>query len=55
MICILGVPIAGIAAIGAASARQFILGDREFVHLPASITSSRRLPFPMSLEIAHRK
>ena len=34
VICILGVPIAGIAAIGAASARQFFLGDRELVRLP---------------------
>ena len=33
VICILGVPIAGIAAIGAASARQFVLGDRELVAL----------------------
>ena len=33
LICILGVPIAGIAAIGAASARQFVLGDRELVAL----------------------
>ena len=31
VICISGVPIAGIAAIGAASARQFILRDRELV------------------------
>ena len=33
VICILGVPIAGIAAIGAALARQFILRNREFVRL----------------------
>ena len=33
MICILGVPIAGIAAIVAASARQFVLGDGELVAL----------------------
>ena len=33
VICILSVPIAGIAAIGAASARQFFLGDRELVRL----------------------
>ena len=33
VICILSVPIAGIAAIGAASARQFVLGDRELVAL----------------------
>ena len=33
VICISGVPIAGIAAIGAASARQFILGNRELVRL----------------------
>lgn len=33
VICISGVPIAGIAAIGAASARQFILRDRELVRL----------------------
>ena len=32
-ICILGVPIAGIAAIVAASARHFVLGDRELVAL----------------------
>ena len=31
VICISGVPIAGIAAMGAASARQFILGNRELV------------------------
>ena len=31
VICISGVPIAGIAAISAASARQFFLGDRELV------------------------
>ena len=33
VICISGVPIAGIAAIGAASARQFFLGDGELVGL----------------------
>jgi hypothetical protein len=33
VICISSVPIAGIAAIGAASARQFFLGDRELVGL----------------------
>ena len=33
MICILGVPIAGIAAIGAASARHFFLGNGELVAL----------------------
>jgi hypothetical protein len=32
-VCISGVPIAGIAAFGATSARQFILGDRELVRL----------------------
>lgn len=33
VICILGVPVAGIAVIGAASVRQFILGDGELVRL----------------------
>src|SRR5262249_1806844 len=33
VICISGVPISGIAAIGAASARQFFLGDVELVGL----------------------
>ena len=33
VICISGVPIAGIATIGAASARQFILRNRELVRL----------------------
>jgi hypothetical protein len=33
VICISGVPIAGIAAIITASARQFILGDGELVGL----------------------
>ena len=33
VICISGVPISGIAAIGAASARQFSLGDVELVGL----------------------
>ena len=33
VICISGVPIAGIAAHCAASARQFVLGDRELVAL----------------------
>ena len=50
VICILGVPIAGIAAMVAASARQFFLGDRELVGLagadhelaPAPLARSRR-------------
>jgi hypothetical protein len=33
VICISGVPIAGIAAIGGASGRQFFLRDRELVRL----------------------
>jgi hypothetical protein len=33
VICILSVPITGIAAIGAASARHFVLGDSELVRL----------------------
>jgi hypothetical protein len=33
LICISGVPVAGIAAIIAASARQFVLGDGELVGL----------------------
>lgn len=32
-ICISGVPIAGIAVMGAVSARQFFLWDRELVRL----------------------
>lgn len=32
-ICISGVPITGIGAISAVSARQFFLGNREFVRL----------------------
>ena len=50
MICIWGVPIAGIAATRAASARQFILWDRELVRLaglndefaPVSLPNSAR-------------
>src|SRR5262245_15518608 len=34
LICISGVPIAGIAAFSAESARQFLLGDGELVRLP---------------------
>ena len=33
VICIFGFPITGIASVGAASARQFFLGDVEFVRL----------------------
>ena len=55
VICILGVPIAGIAAIGAASARQFFLGNGEFVRLAGLDDEFAPLPFPMTLEIAHRK
>ena len=33
VICISGVPISGIAAIGSASARQFFLGDVELMRL----------------------
>ena len=33
VICILGVPIAGIAAFSAASARQFFLGDGKLARL----------------------
>ena len=42
MICISGVPIAGIAAIGAASARHFVLGDSELVALAGA---DHELPF----------
>ena len=44
VICILSVPIAGIAAIGAASARHFVLGDRELVALAGADHEFRRLP-----------
>jgi len=55
VICILGVPIAGITTIaphqrGSSSSRMINLCD-----LPASMTSSRRFSFPMVLEIEQRK
>jgi hypothetical protein len=50
LICISGVPISGIAAISSASARQFFLGDVEFVRFagldyefpPASLPDAAR-------------
>jgi hypothetical protein len=50
VICISGVPIAGIAAFGASSARQFFLGDVELVRLaglddefaPVSLSNAAR-------------
>ena len=55
VICILSVPIAGIAAIGAASARQFVLGDGELVRLAGLDHELAPLPLPMPQEIEHRK
>jgi hypothetical protein len=55
VICICGVPVAGIAAVGTASAGQFILRDRKLVGLAGLNDELRRFPFPMLLEIAHRK
>ena len=48
VICISGVPIAGIAATGAASERQFILGDRELVRLTGLDDEFAALPLPNS-------
>ena len=45
-ICISGVPIAGIAAIGTASARQFFLGDGELVRLAGLDDEFAPVAFP---------
>jgi hypothetical protein len=54
VICISGVPIAGIAAIGAASARKFFLGDVKLARLagldddfaPVSLSDAARNSAP---------
>jgi len=46
VICISGVPIAGIAAIGTASARQFVRGDGELVALSRLDDEFAAVPFP---------
>jgi hypothetical protein len=62
LICISSGPVTGIAVIESASARQFFLqrgnsssGIVNLCDFPASMTNSRRLFFPMPLEIAQRK
>jgi hypothetical protein len=45
-ICISGFPIAGITAVGASSARQFGLGNGEFVAFARLYDEFALLPFP---------
>ena len=60
VICISGVPISGIAAIGAASARQFFLGDGKLVRLAGSdqelaLAAIDDFAIDRALETVHRK